>query len=380
MRSWLYLLLTSGCGFSTGGGGAVAIDSQVPGDAGPDATLIASDAALDGSQCFGTGFGRTCIAQLPSQPRTFGDPQINTDTGCTEVIGGLCVITATNVDVPTGASVRALGSRPLVVVATGTITIAGTIGASSLASSPASGAGSSTSGCATPAAATNDAGGAAGGAGGSFGGTGGSGGNGDLNDTGLPTGPATGQGAAAPVTPTTIRAGCSGGAGGTGVGQGGAGGRGGGAIYFIAGTSITVAATGRVYAVGEGGRGANNLGGGGGAGSGGLLAFDAPMITLAGNVIANGGGGGEGAGLGGNVNGDAGSDGVANGARASGGVSGTNGGNGGDSSGGGSPDGNNGEAVNEGGGGGGGGAGFIYIKGTYAPSGSTISPSPSVTP
>jgi hypothetical protein len=377
----LYLLLVSGCGFSVGG--SATTDAPGVTDGGPDGPPVTDDDAtveLDASLCYGTGFGRTCLTAAPTAARILADGTFNTDgPGCTQVTNDLCIVTATDLSIANGTTVRAIGSRPLVLVATGTLNINGTIGASSLATQPA-GAGSSTSPCATPAAATNDTGGAAGAAGGSFGGAGGSGGTGDINETGLPAGPAAGQGAAVAMVPTTIRAGCTGGSGGVGVGLGGAGGRGGGAIYFIGGTSIMLASTARVFAVGEGGRGANNLGGGGGGGSGGLLGFDAPMISFSGLVIANGGGGGEGAGVGTFTNGDAGGDGTATGARAPGGVSGTNGGNGGDSSGGGSLDGIGGEAVNEGGGGGGGGAGVIYIKGTFIAGGATISPVPSVTP
>lgn len=372
MRSWVYLLLASGCGFSVAG----SPDGSVTGD-GIDA-LPRGEAGPDASFCYGSGFGKVCLSTAPSAPLALGDGVLDTDgDACTQVTSGVCVVAATELTIAPGITVRALGSRPLVLVGTSTVTMDGTIGASSLRTQPA-GAGSSTSPCAVALPADADTGGGAGGAGGSFGGTGGSGGTGDTNNSGLPEGARPGQGAASPSAPVVVRGGCSGGAGGTGVGPGGVGGRGGGAIYMIAGTSITV--TGRVYAVGEGGRFGNNLGGGGGAGSGGLLGFDAPTVTISGAVIANGGGGGEGAGIGAGTNGVAGGDGTSNGARAPGGVSGTAGGNGGDSSGGGSSDAIGGQGVFEGGGGGGGGAGYIYVKGTMTPAVNTISPAPTLAP
>ena len=371
MRSWLYLLLVGGCGFSVGNG---TTDGSVTGDGGRDAPR-ADDAPADASFCYGTGFGRTCLTSEPTGPRTINMAVFDTDgAGCTQVTNGMCIVSATDLDVPIGASVRALGSRPLVLVASGTITIIGTIGASSLSTGP-SGAGASTAPCTQLVPAGADQGGGAGGAGGSFGGTGGAGGAGDLNDTGLPAGSPAGQAAASPVIPTSVRAGCGGGGGGAGVGAAGAGGSGGGAIYFIAGTQIIV--TGRVFSVGRGGGPGTLLGGGGGGGSGGLIGLDAPMITSSGTIVANGGGGGEGGGVG--STGAAGSDGFSNGQPAFGGQ-GNPGGDGGGGSGIGNADGSPGASVNEGGGGGGGAAGVIYIKGTFVPGASTISPPASVTP
>lgn len=358
---WLCLLFVGACGFSVGGstGNDGSLDGPLTGEAGADASL-----------CYGTGFGRACLNSAPAGPRSISDAVFDTDgAGCTQVTNGLCIVSATELEVPTGASVRALGSRPLVLVATGTLHIVGTIGASSLSSGPGAGAGASTAPCTALTPAGADQGGGAGGAGGSFGGAGGSGGAGDLNDSGLPAGSPAGQVPASPIIATSVRAGCSGGGGGAAVGAAGTGGHGGGAIYLIAGSMIVV--TGRVYSVGQGGGAGTLLGAGGGGGSGGLIGLDAPEIISSGMIIANGGGGGEGGGV--NSTGSAGADGASNGQPALGGT-GNPGGNGGDGSGIGTLDGLPGASVNEGGGGGGGGAGIIYIKGMFTPGASTISP------
>jgi hypothetical protein len=73
--------------------------------------------------------------------------------------------------------------------------------------------------------------------------------------------------------------------GSTGGGGGLFSGAGGGAIQLVAGTSISIEASGSVN-VGGGGGGA-----GGGGGSGGSLLLEAPTVTVAGAIAANGGGG-----------------------------------------------------------------------------------------
>ena len=371
MRSLLYVaLLAPACGFS-----ARLADAPSDGDV-PDAP----EGPPDARQCFGAGFGMTCLPALPAGPRQLSMTtsfDTGDDAACTHVltVGGAesCVLTGTTITLPTG-TFRAIGPRPLVLVATETVTIGGAISVSSLRGQ-SSGAGSPASACGTPSEPESDAGGGGGGAGGSFAGRGGGGGIGDLNDDNLAGSVATGSTAVDPIAAiAALRAGCHGRAGGSGDQPGGAGGAGGGAMYIIAATSITI--TGGAFAVGAGGNGGSDRGAGGGGGSGGLIGLDAPTVTIDGFAVANGGGGGEGAGQG--TTGGNGSDAPANGGRAFGGAGGDlGGGNGGLGSGAGIADGDPGLPADGGGGGGGGGAGFIYVKGTLM-GGGTISPAASV--
>ncbi len=347
-------------------------DSSI--DARPD-TSIPVDARL----CFGAGFGMTCLPTAPASPRQLSSTtsfDTNVAANCSHIItiGGVetCVLTGTTVTMPSGGTFRAIGARPLVIVASQMVDIVGNVNVSSLRGQ-GNGAGASTSGCNPPAAAENDAGGGGGGAGGSFGGRGGSGGIGDTNDNGGQSG--TGSGTTslvAPTAPTKIRGGCPGGDGGDGDGVRGPGGTAGGAIYIIAGELIRV--SGVVAAAGMGGGNGDNSSGGGGGGSGGFIGLDAPTIEIVGAVAANGGGGGEGAGFG---PGNPGANGTTNAMRAAGGNGNMNGGDGGAGSGGGTMTGDLGGDDVGGGGGGGGGGGYIYVKGTLSGAG-TISPAASV--
>jgi hypothetical protein len=340
----------------------------------------------DAQACFGRGLGKVCLASPPTQPRALtGTIDTGIDTICTELITvtgtEACVIAGTSVDLAITAVVRGVGSRPLVIVASGLLTIAGTLDVGSQRGTQA-GTGAQDATCPNLGLAENDDGGGGGGAGGSFYGPGGDGGTGDLNNNGAPIGAGAGGTHVAAITPSDLRAGCRGGNGGSG-GMGstaGVGGRGGGAIYLIAGTEIQI--SGRVVAYGAGGGGAGVQGGGGGGGSGGMIGLDAPNVVVSGILAANGGGGGEGAGVGSGISGE---DGTIDEARAEGGIapngdgSNSDGGNGGRGSGGAELTGGNGGNDNGGGGGGGGGAGFIYVKGALTLAGSA-SPAPMVSP
>ena len=184
-------LCATGCGFSVNGSG--------PGDGGADARTSdgpnidgATDAPIDApDNCFGRGIGSVCLTSPPTQPLALGDTVFDTGgNGCMEVITkngvALCVLAGTTVSLPTG-TFRATGSRPLVVVATTSMTIQGTLDVSSNRTGTA-GAGAGTGACGTAAIGANDTGGGGGGAGGSFGGRGGDGGPGDANDSGAPSG------------------------------------------------------------------------------------------------------------------------------------------------------------------------------------------------
>ncbi len=339
----------------------------------------AVDPLVDAPQCFGAGFGKLCLSTAPTAPLVL-DGTFDTGSGaCTEVIDGNCVLAGTTVSIANGADFTARGDRPLVVVASDTLTIQGTLSVASHRGQP-SGAGVSAATCAAPTAAENDGGGGGGGAGGSYQGTGGTGGTGDTNDNNLSGGDAKGGTAAAAITPTSVRAGCAGGRGGDGTtGSPGNAGAGGGAVYLIAGTQITI--DGVVDAGGAGGSAPNGGSqGGGGGGSGGLIGLDAPTITVTGTVAANGGSGAGGSGT--NNNAGPGRDGTASTSQSSGGNAGTGGGGGGSGgagSGDATADGGGGGSGPGGGGGGGGSAGYVLFEGSLG-SGGTFSPAATAMP
>ncbi|MDX2086620.1 MAG: hypothetical protein SFX73_02165 [Kofleriaceae bacterium] len=360
-------LAYAGCGFSVNGAGP-------PGDAtgNTDGRQPAGDAAgdapsPDAQACFGSGFGALCLLAAPSAPLILPSADIDTgtDARCTVVtIGGVevCVLAGTTVTHPSG-TLRAHGSRPLVVLATQTLQISGTLDVSSTRTGPP-GAGATTAICISPDGG-DDNGGASGGGGGSFGGRGGDGGVGDTDGSDVP-----GGAAAATFEPASVRGGCPGGAGGDSDHLGGAGGRGGGAVYLIAGVSITI--DGMIWASGAGGSSGDDDAGGGGGGAGGLIGLDAPSVTIMnGTLVANGGGGGEG---GGSNAGAHGLDGTHNTTIAFGGEGDEFfGGDGGDGSGGNVHDASDGQDNLGGGGGGGGGIGYVYVAGTFQTTGATVS-------
>ncbi len=357
-------------GSSSGGLSDVCVGDEPPGDGSVDSS-IDSPPALP---CFGTPLV-ACLTTLPSQALAL-PAAINTMTDCQQVLPQtngpeLCVIAGTSVTVP--ATTRVTGPRGLVVVSTSTITVDGSLDASSTALVP--GGGANPSSCPAAGTGSSDAGGGAGGAGGGFATQGGDGGRGDENDNGMPAGKASGGVAAATQTTAVLRGGCRGGNGGDGNGGFTTGSNGGGAVYLIAASSITVSTNGGVYASGGGGGGGPACGGGGGGGSGGMIGFDAPAITIDGKVAANGGGGGGGGGsTGASLAGTDGTTTMYN-TRAPGGAPG--GGNG-VAGGLGSALGNLTGAIGAngdcGGGGGGGGIGVVWTHGTVT--GTQISPAP----
>lgn len=366
----------------TPGGGSDAPNPDAP--APPDA-FVPPDARV----CFGAGLDDVCLPSPPSAPLTLLSGTIDTTTcnnGVRAMFTGVeaCVLSGTTVTVPGGSAVQGRGSRPLVIVALDRLTIEGTLSVSSLRSASASGAGASSAQASAQLCSPtppqdlpeNDSGGGGGGAGGSLFGRGGNGGTGDTN--GGQGGQGGGGDARPAFVPATLRAGCGGTSGGiaaTGA-ELGEGGPGGGALYLI--SEVEIVLSGEVSAGGAGGGGADNRGAGGGGGSGGMIGLDAPVVNVSGRLTANGGGGGEGGGVG-NTDGDAGNDSTSNGSRAQGGIAESNDGSDADGGNGGLGSGceagtviaagNPGIGDAGGGGGGGGGAGYIYVKGTFAPSG-----------
>ena len=293
----------------------------------------------------------------------------------------LRVVSVEAFTVEQGATLRVIGSHPLLVLSWSRSTIAGTINAGSVRNGAdvERGAGGDRAGCqsAQPGLGTDACGG---GGGGGFSTGGGRGGNGGANG---------GNGAGSIAMPTIVAGGCPGARGGAG-GSAGSPGAGGGAIQLTAKTSIEIAPTGQINAGGAGGRAGQGSGGGGGGGSGGFIGLDAPTVTVAEDAVLAANGGGGGTGCDGGTGGESGGDGTPGTDRAEGGDEGCNsavtGGDGGAFGASGAPaeiigeDGASGSSSVSGGGGGG-GVGYILVwsvtpsfQGTASPAHQALSP------
>ncbi len=352
-------------------------------DMGPD---------VDARLCFGSGNGSVCLTQAPTGPLVFTNPgTLDTTMGVSVSPACLatqpsdwmtagqpdaCFIVATSIKVD--AELTVIGNRPLVLLASTTITINANLDAAGhgiVAGPGAPAMGTDCPAFAQDPASNTDGGG--GGAGGSFMSKGGDGGSGD--GTAHQPGQA---GMALQVNPQLLRAGCNGQKGGSGqsAGNGGNGGVGGGAVYLVAGDGITIASGVLVNVSGGGGNGPGRQGGGGGGGTGGMLMFNAPIITATDAlVMANGGGGSSGGDDSGSGNPDPGNEPTSPTSVPSGGTGSDTAGNGGDGYyDDGTPhdagSGTNGGTSNRGGGAGGGGRGFIQSN--VAITGATVSPAP----
>jgi hypothetical protein len=336
--------------------------------------------------CFGSGLvSDICFDTLPAGAVKLGGTIDTTMVGganCTEIVAqtagpSMCVVAADSIAIDPDVVATATGTNPLVLIATTTIAIDGTLDVSSR-STGATGAGAQMMcGSISPdggdASNTNAGGGAAGGSFGTVGSGGGKGNGGTSPGTVGPT-----------QAPTFLVGGCPGGTGGAGGGGlegGGPAGRGGGGVYLIAHTSITLGTGGSIDASGggggAGGAGTNSGGGAGGGGSGGVIGLDAPTIAGAGSIFANGGGGGGGNGNDFDKPGNPGKDSLSPTDHALGGTGGTGGGgNGGNgyASGTDATPGANGSAMFCGGGGGGGGAGIIHVFQSTLPATTAVSP------
>jgi len=270
------------------GGGDVPTDERII-DAAPD---IAIDVAPG---CVGPSGWAVCLAANIQPVVLTGNFSTDTATACASPTPAswtssgqpdACVVEGSTITVSSMLVVA--GSRPLVLAANDTIAIEKLL---SRASDVGPGAGAPSPSCAAFASTPQAAGaGGAGGAGGSFRTQGGDGGSG--SSTTVKGGMAA---AADTAAPAHLRAGCNGQLGATGSLAGGAGGFSGGAIYVVAGSSITVSSL--VDVSGAGGRGGTGNGGaGGGGGTGGSIVLYASTIDASGaTLIANGGGGGGGA-------------------------------------------------------------------------------------
>jgi hypothetical protein len=322
----------------------------------PGKPRLASDLRIDGSGqvVYDTTTGEV-DGVVPEEPLMVTDE------------GGVHTIWVRNFSLESNVTLRVRGEHPLMIVASGEITVKGTIDASSAWDPVMRGydrGPGSPSECPTAPAlegSSCDEGGGGGGGGG-FGGAGGVGGDGGgLRDCGDVKGAPGGEGGAEVPVPAKIRAGCDGAHGGEGNGDDwyGVGGAGGGAVHLVAAKGIKVEGT--IHAGGAGGAPAQDRrSGGGGGGSGGYIGLEAPKIEIGVDAIlaANGGGGGGGTEDPGQAdegrNGLPGADAAAGGSGYLGGIGGAgnkdarlaglSGGNG-----------------DRGGGGGGGGAGYIVV-------------------
>lgn len=301
-----------------------------------------------------------------------GNPGAPAFTEVTIGSAGAVLLFADSLTVASGATLRAVGSRALILAVRNDATVNGTI---DVGSTNVAGAGANQD-C-VGAAGTNGGDGtgsgsntAGGGGGGAFGSNGGAGAVGEGATAGAAGAAITGTGRLVP-----LRGGCNGGNGGRVSSQNGIGGNGGGAVQLTVAGTLLVSSTGRVTAYGRGGQGGLNTGGsnsgtrggGGGAGSGGGILLEAATLSLnsMGAITANGGSGAQAAG--GSTGADGRSGNVASSAIVTGATSGTCGGDGGDGAAGstnatGGAPGNcyNGDS----GGGGGGGVGRIFLRGS----------------
>lgn len=274
-------------------------------DAALDAKIY-MDAPPAGIVCAGVAGAplHICAPMAMLQGVTYSTAiDINTDddTMCTRVEPAqnrqheLCELIGTDLTIDAAGSITAHGSRPLVLVAMSTLTIAGVVDVSSHSGSNVIGAAADESSCTVKNGSVQGAGfnTSGGGAGGSFGSLGGAGGA-PADGTALPASVGVD-----PTTLTLVRGGCIGGAGGTDHSlHTPAGGHSGGAVYLMGGASVSI--SGVVRANGSGGQGgastiATDYAGGAGGGTGGLIMIDTPSLALSGGVLmANGGAGGAG--------------------------------------------------------------------------------------
>jgi hypothetical protein len=333
---------------------------------------------LDARECWATGI-EVCFTTPPSGPIMLaGTLDTTSDARCSPDFSTTCVIAGGSISIEATATLTVAGTRPLVLVASDELTIAGTLDIASHAQTPAqTGPGAVSAVChqfGLPPPDTNNTDGTGGGAGGSFGDAGGAGGG---NASG-----AHGGAVSTDVEGKAFGAGCRGedGAnpnpGSSTLPAYGLGGAGGGATYLIGGTAILI--SGIINASGAGGLGgectspcdgssSGKAHGGGGGGAGGMIVLEAPSIANTGSIFADGGGGGEGASH--SETGASGADPSGSAPAAGGSAEGNHhGGPGGAGVHAGSVAGTGGDGSNDygggGGGGGGGGAGKIVVYGT----------------
>lgn len=342
------------------GGGQTPVDAPVDMIDAPFDAAVLIDSSIDAAPmlyCVGQ-LVKVCLPSkpsadynLPSVLDTSGAPcRTDATDGAGNPLTGYCVLAGANV----GADSLVIGNRPLIVIATNTLTVNVLLDVASHRGM-GNGPGADYANCGNGVGLDGTNGG--GGGGGGFGGNGGAGGN---------HGPDKGGMGGKKGAPTMLRGGCAGGNG----SLAGKVGHGGGAVMLYA--ASTIAIKGALDASGSGADSAGSTKeyGGSGGGSGGMIVLEAPMINNTGFVTANGGGGASGASSGG-VPSVAGSDpsATSTGAASGGKPTSQNGGFGGDGGATTKPDGTDGQdgqpfnTMNGGAGGGGGGVGAILTHG-----------------
>jgi hypothetical protein len=357
-------LVFSGCGFK-----AMPADTPSGGDIDAGGVDVApADAAIDGasldgrlpSVCLGT-FINVCV----DPPQSSITLPAAIDTGSSDLCApytsnphiDACVIAGQSINLPSGTT-TVTGRKPLILLSTDSISIAGVLDAAShqgKPNGPAADTGCPTAGQKNPTRGNQGGGGWGGG----FGTTGGDGGDGVTGNGGT---------ASKMLPPPTLHGGCPGSDGAdNGLRNGGGSrGHGGGAIVLLATAEIAI--DGTVNASGGAARGSggglSGGAGGGGGGSGGMIVLEATTVRISGACFANGGGGGEG---GSGAGGNNGAESSAPGSVGAGGRTGSSaGGDGGDGAFGATPSvpgsrGSRSGRDSGGGGGGGGGAGVIKV-------------------
>ncbi len=252
----------------------------------------------------------TSVVTTSNEVSLTDDLAVGSGTSSTTYFGNTTLAGGTydyaNFTVNAGVTLTITGSQPLVIRATGTVTINGTIQASGTAGSD--GVTSTSAGVGGPGGPGGGSGGAGSysasvgqvpattgtGAGPGAGGTAWSGGGGGGHALVGSSGNNAAGGAAygsPSITPLTTGSGAGGGSGGFNCGGGGGGG--GGGYVQISATTISVGAAGQILVNGGNGGsdGTGNCGGGGG-GSGGSIHLRARTLTVAGTLSSTGGTGG----------------------------------------------------------------------------------------
>jgi hypothetical protein len=359
---------TAHCNGMMGGDGGMK-------DAPPDMPTI--DARLD----FGAGLWAVHVDGFPTMPTISFNPGAMLDTSTSPLCiappanwtsngqPAVCFVYANTITIQDGLEIT--GTKPVVFLGASSITISGTVDIASHVATAKVAPGSNPAACkafqATPQSNGSTGGGGAGGSFITLAGDGGAGG-------GQTAGRAATQDQLAPMV---LRGGCDGQTGAPGsMNTPGEKGHGGGAIYFLAGSNISLSSTTVINASGSGGGVASKSSGGGGGGSGGMIVFYAPMVTAAtgAKIAANGGSGSTGSNNGsGTVGNDPPSTNptqVASGPTGTGGSGGAGYGAGNDATSGGSS--------SNGGGGGGGASG--YVQSNVALTGATVSPTEIIGP
>jgi hypothetical protein len=261
---------------------------------------------LFGAALFGLTVTPT-LGQTFNSGSTGADGPFNPTSNTTLALPPNGVFNFTQINIPSGITVtfsRNAANTPVILLATGNVTISGTIDVSGQAPTafgrPGRGGPGGFDGGAGSDGVTTAAGGAGLGPGGAAGGTssgGGGGGHATAGTGGSGTGAGSAGGAYGSPALRPILGGSGGGGGGTNIGlaAGGGGGAGGGAILIASSTSIALGTlSGTVVIRANGSNGGDSCGqagcGAGGGGSGGAIRLIAPTISGIGQLLAQGGG------------------------------------------------------------------------------------------